>query len=129
MLRIALDDPEAATVALAPVISGSAPLVHAHLWDVQAFLLEAITRDALGDVGAARRALERALHLAKPESLLFPFLFDLFRVREVQDDSGYLSPSDWVERGVFDLGGHSGWVGLSLGAADGVASHLWLSRP
>ena len=76
MLRIALDDPEAATVALAPVISGSAPLVHAHLWDVQAFLLEAIARDALGDAGAARRALERALNLAKPESLLFPFLLD-----------------------------------------------------
>jgi len=43
---------------------------------VQAWLLEAIARDALGDPGAARRALERALSLAKPESLLFPFLLD-----------------------------------------------------
>jgi LuxR family transcriptional regulator, maltose regulon positive regulatory protein len=76
VLRIAQDDPEAATAALAPVINGSAPLVDAHLWDVQAFLLEAIARDALGDAGAARRALERALNLAKPESLLFPFLLD-----------------------------------------------------
>jgi len=76
VLRIAQDDPEAATVALAPVIDGSVPLVNAHLWDVQAFLLEAIARDALGDAGAARSALERALNLAKPENLLFPFLLD-----------------------------------------------------
>jgi LuxR family maltose regulon positive regulatory protein len=76
VLRIAQDDPEAATAALVPVINGSAPLVDAHLWDVQAFLLEAIARDALGDAGAARRALERALNLAKPENLLFPFLLD-----------------------------------------------------
>jgi LuxR family maltose regulon positive regulatory protein len=50
--------------------------MNAHLWEVQAFLLEAIARDALGEAGAARRALERALNLAQPESLLFPFLFD-----------------------------------------------------
>ena len=61
---------------LAPVIDGSAPLQNAHLWEVQAFLLQAIACDALGDAGAARRALERALDLAEPESLLFPFLFD-----------------------------------------------------
>ena len=76
VLRLAQDDPEAATVALAPVIDGSASLINAHLWVVQAFLLEAIARDALGDAVAARRALERALNLAKPESLLFPFLLD-----------------------------------------------------
>jgi len=39
-------------------------------------LLEAIARDAFGDATAARRALERALDLAKPEGLLFLFLFD-----------------------------------------------------
>jgi LuxR family maltose regulon positive regulatory protein len=76
VLRLAQDDPAAATAALAPVIDGSAPLVNAHLWDVQARLLEAIARDALGDAGAARRALERALDLAQPENLLFPFLLD-----------------------------------------------------
>ena len=76
VLRIAQDDPEAATAALAPVIDGSVPLVNAHLWDVQAFLLEAIARDALGDAGAARRALEHALNLANHERLLFPFLLD-----------------------------------------------------
>ena len=75
-LRLAQDDPKAATAVLAPVIDGSAPLTNAHLWDVQAFLLQAIACDALGDAGAARRALERALDHAEPERLLFPFLYD-----------------------------------------------------
>ncbi len=75
-LRLAQDDPRAATVVLAPVIDRSAPLENAHLWDVQAFLLQAIACDALGQTAAARIALERALDLAAPESLLFPFLFD-----------------------------------------------------
>ena len=43
---------------------------------VQAFLLDAIARDALGNAVAARRALERALDEAKPEGLLYPFLAD-----------------------------------------------------
>ena len=76
VLRLAQDDPQAATVALSPVIDGSVSPMNAHLWDVHAFLLEAIARDALGDAGAARRALERALDLAQPESLLLPFLIE-----------------------------------------------------
>jgi LuxR family transcriptional regulator, maltose regulon positive regulatory protein len=76
VLRLAQDDPKAATAALAPVLDGSVPLVHASLWVVQAWLLEAIARDALGDAAAARRALERALDLATPEGLLFPFMLD-----------------------------------------------------
>jgi LuxR family maltose regulon positive regulatory protein len=76
VLRLARGDPAAASIALGPVIDGAAPLRDAHLWDVQAFLLEAIARDALGDAGGARRALERALDLAKPERLVFPFLLD-----------------------------------------------------
>jgi LuxR family transcriptional regulator, maltose regulon positive regulatory protein len=75
-LRLAQDDPKAAAAVLAPVLDGSAPLQNAHLWDVQAFLLQAIACDALGDAGAARRALERALDRAEPEGLLFPFLYD-----------------------------------------------------
>jgi len=75
-LRLAQNNPEAAAAVLAPIVDGSAPLRNAHLWEVQAFLLEAIARDALGDAVSARRALERALYLAEPESLLFPFLYD-----------------------------------------------------
>jgi ATP/maltotriose-dependent transcriptional regulator MalT len=75
-LRLAQDDPKAAAAVLAPVVDGSAPLQNAHLWEVQAPLLQAIACDALGDAGAARRALERALDRAEPERLLFPFLCD-----------------------------------------------------
>jgi LuxR family transcriptional regulator, maltose regulon positive regulatory protein len=75
-LRLAQGDPKAAAAVLAPVTDGSAALQNAHLWEVQAFLLQAVSCDALGDAGAARRALERALDRAEPERLLFPFLFD-----------------------------------------------------
>jgi LuxR family transcriptional regulator, maltose regulon positive regulatory protein len=75
-LRLAQDDPKAATAVLAAIIDGSAPFRNAHLWEVQAFLLQAIACDALGDAGAARGALERALDRAEPEGLLYPFLCD-----------------------------------------------------
>ena len=72
-LRLARDDPHAATVALAPVLAGSAG-VGWRSWLVEAFLLEAIARDALGDPAAAGRALERALDLAEPDGALLWFL-------------------------------------------------------
>ncbi len=72
MLRLAQDDPHAAIVALAPVLDGSAR-VGWRSWLVEAFLLEAIARDALGDP-AAGRALERALDLAEPDGALLWFL-------------------------------------------------------
>lgn len=71
MLRLARHDPHAATVALAPVLDGSAPFAG---WMVEAFLLEAIAHDALRDAGAAARSLERALDLAERDSTLYPFL-------------------------------------------------------
>src|SRR5690348_12042730 len=73
MLRLAQDDPHAATVALAPVLDESAPLGW-RSWLVEAFLLEAIARDALGDPAAAGRALEQAFDLAEPEGALLWFL-------------------------------------------------------
>lgn len=76
VLGLAQDDPQAATTALAPLIEGSLLMPNASLWTVQAWLLEAIARDALGDARAARQALEHALDLARPEGLLFPFLLD-----------------------------------------------------
>jgi LuxR family transcriptional regulator, maltose regulon positive regulatory protein len=72
VLRLAQDDPRAATAALAPVLDGSAPVTRP-TWLVQAFLLEAIARDALGDP-AAGRALEQALDLAEPDGALMAFL-------------------------------------------------------
>ena len=72
-LRLAQDDPRAAIAALAPVLDGSAP-ARGPGWLGQAFLLEAITCDALGDPAAAGRALERALDLAEPDGALYWFL-------------------------------------------------------
>jgi LuxR family maltose regulon positive regulatory protein len=72
-LRLAQDDPHAATAALAPVLDGSAPLIR-RTWLVGAFLLEAIARDALGEPAVAERALECALDLAEPDGLLLFFV-------------------------------------------------------
>jgi LuxR family transcriptional regulator, maltose regulon positive regulatory protein len=73
VLRIAQDDPRAALAALSPVLDGCAPLAgRARL--TQAFLLEAIALDALGDAGAAGQALERALDCAEPDGALLFFL-------------------------------------------------------
>jgi len=58
---------------LAAVLDGSASLFR-QSWLAGAFLLEAITRDALGDRIAAERALERALDLAEPDRTLMWFL-------------------------------------------------------
>jgi LuxR family transcriptional regulator, maltose regulon positive regulatory protein len=73
-LRLAQDDPRAAIAALAPVLDGSAPVPRA-IWLAEAFLQEAIAWDALGDQGAAGRAMERALDVAEPDGVLVPFLF------------------------------------------------------
>jgi LuxR family maltose regulon positive regulatory protein len=74
-LRLAQDDPHAAASALAPALDESAPVISRNL-QVLSSLLEAIARDALGDAGAAERALERALDLAEPDGVLLPFLLD-----------------------------------------------------
>ena len=68
-LRIAQDDSHAATVALAPVLSGAVPVAPA-TWLAHACLLEAIARDALGDPAAARDAMRRALDAATLDGAL-----------------------------------------------------------
>ena len=72
-LRIAQDDPRAATIALAPVLSGAAP-VPPTTWLAHGWLLEAIARDALGDPAAAGDAMRRALDIARPDGALTAFL-------------------------------------------------------
>jgi LuxR family maltose regulon positive regulatory protein len=73
VLRLAQHDPHAASAALAPVLDSSAPLIWP-VWLAQAFLLEAIARDSLGDTHSADRALERALDHAEPDGVLLWFL-------------------------------------------------------
>jgi LuxR family transcriptional regulator, maltose regulon positive regulatory protein len=72
-LRLAQDDPSAAIAALTPVLDGSAPVPRT-IWLTQAFLLEAVARDALGDSRAAASALEHALDLAEPDGMLTMFV-------------------------------------------------------
>ncbi|QYN33335.1 LuxR C-terminal-related transcriptional regulator [Pseudonocardia sp. DSM 110487] len=73
-LRLAQADPHGATVALAPVLDGSARVNPARAFLTLAFTLEAAARDALGDPDAAGRALERALDLAEPDTALSAFV-------------------------------------------------------
>jgi LuxR family transcriptional regulator, maltose regulon positive regulatory protein len=75
VLRLAQDNPRAATATLAPVLDGSVG-VGWPTWLIHAFLLEAIARDALDDPAAAGHALERALDLAEPDGALLTFLLD-----------------------------------------------------
>jgi LuxR family transcriptional regulator, maltose regulon positive regulatory protein len=72
-LRLAQDNPRAATAALGPVLDSPVPGSH-QVWLLTAFLLEASARDALGEREPAGRALEGGLDLAEPDGLLFPFL-------------------------------------------------------
>ena len=73
VLRLAREDPHAATAALAPVLDGSASVTRQG-WLIEALLVEAIARDTLGDPAAAGRAVERALDQAEPDGMLTPFL-------------------------------------------------------
>jgi LuxR family transcriptional regulator, maltose regulon positive regulatory protein len=73
MLRIAQQDPRAASVALAPLVEGSGARMHP-IWSAAAWLLEAVARDALGDPDSAGRALEHALDIAEPGRWILPFL-------------------------------------------------------
>jgi LuxR family transcriptional regulator, maltose regulon positive regulatory protein len=74
-VHLAQDDPRAAVAALAPVVDGSICVANCG-WLIQAFLLEAIACDALGDPAAAGRALELALDLAERDGAVFPFVLN-----------------------------------------------------
>lgn len=73
VLRLAQNDPLAASAALEPVLNGSAPLARP-AWAVSALALAAAASDAMGDPAAARSALERAFDLAEPDGARWHFL-------------------------------------------------------
>ena len=70
---LAEDDPEAAVDALAPVIERTVSALHPSWAAVDASLLDAVARDALGDRSGAERSIERALDLAEADGILLPF--------------------------------------------------------
>jgi LuxR family maltose regulon positive regulatory protein len=74
-LRLACDDPQGAADVLGPVLDGSVPGVR-QVWLVTALLLEARSRDALGDPALAGCVLERALDITESSGILLPFLLD-----------------------------------------------------
>ncbi len=71
-LHLADGDARAALDVLAPVLAGVAPMV-LELTVVQAFILEAIARDRIGERQARDAAIERALDLAEQDGTLFAF--------------------------------------------------------
>jgi LuxR family maltose regulon positive regulatory protein len=71
--RSAQHELQATTAALTPLLDGSVPWAH-RIWVAAAFLLGAISRDALGDPDAIGPALERALDLAEADQVLLPLL-------------------------------------------------------
>jgi LuxR family transcriptional regulator, maltose regulon positive regulatory protein len=71
-LRLADDDPQAATVARSRPSSPTPSRQVIPSGMVEGLLLEAIARDMLGDAGAAQCPIERALDLAEPDRMLFP---------------------------------------------------------
>jgi LuxR family transcriptional regulator, maltose regulon positive regulatory protein len=72
-LRLAQQDPAGALAVLGPVLDYSVR-VGWQSWLVEAFLLAAMARDALGEQAGAEGALERALDLAQPGGALLWFL-------------------------------------------------------
>lgn len=65
--------PDLVIATLAPVLDGSLPMIWSGRW-AEAFLLEAIAREALGDSNGAEAAVERALDAAEPDGAVLCFL-------------------------------------------------------
>jgi LuxR family maltose regulon positive regulatory protein len=72
-IRLAERDAGGAIDALAPVLAGEAPVVR-DFSVVNAVLIDALAREALGDAQAAEDDIERALDLAEPDALILPFV-------------------------------------------------------
>ena len=72
----------AAVDVLGPVLDGSAPVYHVCSL-VEAFLLDALAHDMLGDTRQVERDIERALELAEPDELVWPFV--ITRSKELLD--------------------------------------------
>ena len=73
VLRLTEGNPASALTALGPVLEGDAPVIYAFTL-VEAHLLAARAHVELADRRAANAAIERALALAEPDRLIFPFV-------------------------------------------------------
>jgi len=73
VIQLAEGDPTAALETLQMVLDGEAPVIH-HLSLVESHLLAARANVESGDRRAANDSVERALALAEPDRLIFPFV-------------------------------------------------------
>jgi LuxR family transcriptional regulator, maltose regulon positive regulatory protein len=80
-IALAEGAPDGAVGALVPVIEGKTRALHPAWAPIEALLLDAAARDALGDRCAADASIERALELAEPDGVILPFT--LAPVREL----------------------------------------------
>jgi LuxR family maltose regulon positive regulatory protein len=116
-VHLADGEAEAAVDVLAPVLAGSTPVIR-DFTVIQAFLLDAVARDLLGDTQAAESDIERALELAEPEAVVLPFVMS--------------PPRDLLERHPRHRTAHAALLkdvldvlaGSSLPAHGGEPSHL-----
>jgi LuxR family maltose regulon positive regulatory protein len=72
-LALAADDAEAAADAVAPVLAGTAWVVHPNQ-EIEALLLDGVARTRARETEQAERSVERALALAEPEGRVWIFL-------------------------------------------------------
>ncbi|MBE2320640.1 AAA family ATPase [Solirubrobacter sp. CPCC 204708] len=72
-VHVADGEPQAAVDTLRPVLDGTVPLLR-DVYLILAILVDARAHDALDDRAAAEAAIERALKIAEPDALLWPFV-------------------------------------------------------
>lgn len=102
VVQLSEGEPENAIEVLAPVLDGSAPVLHRPSMRTEAQLLDAVAREQLGDQRAAEASLERALDLAEPEGVLLPFI--LVPVQPLLDlPSGRRTAHPALRRAVLDV--------------------------
>jgi len=71
-VHLAEGDAAAAVDVLAPIVDASDTVVK--ISPIQAFLFDALAREALDDPETAEASIERALERAEPDGLIFPFV-------------------------------------------------------
>jgi len=74
VVHLAEGEADQAIDVLAPVIDGSAAVIHRPSATTEAHVLDALGREQLGDQRAAEASLERALDAAEPEGIVLPFV-------------------------------------------------------
>jgi LuxR family maltose regulon positive regulatory protein len=74
VVHLAEGEADQAIDVLAPVIDGSAAVIHRPSATTEAHVLDALAREQLGDQRAAEASLERALDAAEPEGIILPFV-------------------------------------------------------